>query len=125
MSASTPEAVHEVLTGAFRRGDLDAYIALHEDDAVLVMPPDGMVVRGREDIRGAAAPMLAAAPRLSSVVHRKLETGGLALTQARWEFDGTAPDGSPLRLSGRGIIVSRRRPDGTWGIVLDDPLSAA
>jgi ketosteroid isomerase-like protein len=57
------------------------------------------------------------------VVHRLLQTDGLALTHARWELVGAAADGRPMRLSGHGTIVSRRRPDGTWGIVLDNPLS--
>jgi ketosteroid isomerase-like protein len=30
---------------------------------------------------------------------------------------------APVRLTGRGTMVSRRQPDGSWGIVLDDPLS--
>jgi ketosteroid isomerase-like protein len=119
--ARTPEAIHAVLADAFGRGDLDALVDLYDDDAALVVPTDGRVVRGRTDIRAATAPLLAASPRLTSVVERKLESGGLALTHARWELDGTAADGSLIRLSGRGTIVSRRRPDGTWGVVLDDP----
>jgi hypothetical protein len=50
---------------------------------------------------------------------------GLALARARWELVGTASDGSPVHLTGNGTIVSRRRPDGTWGVVLDDPLGAS
>jgi ketosteroid isomerase-like protein len=62
---------------------------------------------------------------MRSVVVETLETDGLALTYASWELDGTGPDGGAVRLSGRGTIVSRRRPDGTWGIVLDNPMSPA
>lgn len=42
---------------------------------------------------------------------------------AAWELAARATDGSLLHMSGRGTMVSRRRPDGTWGIVLDDPQS--
>jgi len=48
---------------------------------------------GRDEIRAAVAPLLALAPEMATVMVTKLETDGLALT------------------------------DGTWRIVLDDPLS--
>jgi len=121
--ARTPEAIHAILADAFGRGDLDALVDLYDEDAALVVPTDGRIVRGRTEIRAATAPVFAASPRLTSVVERKLESDGLALTQARWELVGTAADGGQMRLSGHGAIVSRRRPDGTWGVVLDDPLT--
>jgi uncharacterized protein (TIGR02246 family) len=113
-----------MLQDAFNRSDLDAFIALYEDDATLVVPPDGEVVHGREAIRAALAAHLALPTRMTSVVRKKLQADGLALTRARWELTAVADDGSRTNLSGRGAIVSRRRPDGTWGIVLDDPLSS-
>jgi ketosteroid isomerase-like protein len=121
--ARTPEELHAAVEEAFNRGDLDACIGVYEDDATLVVPPDGRVAHGRDAIRAATAPLFAPAPRMTMTVLKKLEGGGLALTQGRWELAGTAADGSLLQLSGRGTMVSRRRPDGTWGIVLDDPLS--
>jgi uncharacterized protein (TIGR02246 family) len=122
--AHTPEQLHAVVEEAFNRGDLDACVGVYEDDATLVVPPDGRVARGRDDIRTATAPLFALAPRMTMTVVKKLEGDGLALTHGRWELAGTATDGSLLHLSGRGTMVSRRRPDGTWGIVLDDPMSA-
>jgi ketosteroid isomerase-like protein len=88
-----------------------------------VVPPDGRVVHGRDDIRAATAALFALAPRMTSTVLRKVEGDGLALTYGRWELAGVTTDGSPVHLNGRGTMVSRRRPDGTWGIVLDDPQS--
>ncbi len=123
--ARTPEALHAILEDAFNRGDLDAYVDAYDDDATLVVPPDGRSVHGRDEIRAAAAPMFDLQPRMTMVVHKKLETEGLALTRGRWELVGTTPDGNRTELSGRGTMVSRRRPDGTWRIVLDDPLSPA
>ena len=46
----------------------------------------------------------------------KLESDGLALTHARWRVG---------EMSGYGTIVSRRQPDGSWLIALDNPLSVA
>ena len=51
----------------------------------------------------------------------KLEADGLALTHARWNVVG---DRRRRAVSGgRGTIVSRRQPDGSWRIVLDNPMS--
>jgi ketosteroid isomerase-like protein len=36
---------------------------------------------------------------------------------------GIDRDGKPVEMGGGGTLVSRRQPDGTWRIVLDDPLS--
>ena len=121
--AHTPEELHAVIEEAFNNADLDAYVEAYDDDATLVVPPDGLLAHGRDEIRAATAPIFDGRPRMRSVVDKKVQADGLALTHAHWELDSTAPDGSPLRLRGRGTLVSRRRPDGTWGIVLDDPLT--
>lgn len=121
--ARTPEALHVIIEDAFNRGDLDAFADAYEDDAVLVVPPDGRSIRGRDDIRTATAPLLAMRPHMTIVVDRKLEADGLALTHAHWALQGTGADGEPTELRGRGTLVARRQPDRTWRIVLDNPLS--
>ncbi len=123
--APTPEALHAIIEDAFNRGDLDAYAAAYDDDATLVVPPDGRSVHGRDDIRAATAPLFALQPHMTMEVRMKVQTDGLALTHARWELVGTDADGRRMELSGRGTLVSRQTPDGTWRIVLDNPLSPA
>jgi uncharacterized protein (TIGR02246 family) len=117
-----PEQLNAVLADGFRRGDPDAVAGVYDDDAVLVMPPDGQTVRGREAIRAAVAPLVALRPQFSSVVRATLRAGDLALTHAQWRMAVTQPDGRRQELSGQGTIVSRRRSDGNWRIVLDDPM---
>lgn len=124
-AAHTPAALHTILEDAFNRGDIDALMDIYDEDAAVVVPPAGRYVRGSDNIRAATAAVLAQRPRLTSVVDKTLQTDELALTHAHWELVGTDADGNPTRLRGRGTIVSRRRPDGTWGIVLDDTLSPA
>jgi ketosteroid isomerase-like protein len=55
----------------------------------------------------------------------KLEADGLALTQGWWRLVGTSEDGGQVELTGRGAMVSRCRPDGSWRIVLDNPMAAS
>jgi ketosteroid isomerase-like protein len=48
-----------------------------------------------------------------------------ALTFAHWALEGADSDRNPVELQGRGTIVPRRQPDGTWLIVLETSMSPA
>ena len=122
MSAQSPEAVHALLEAAFNAGDLDAFMEIYDDDATLIIPPEGQRVSGRDAIRAAVQPTLALRPSAQIEVVEKLQADGLALTHARWSIVAT-DGGERVEMSGRGTIVSRRQPDGSWRIVLDNPLS--
>jgi len=122
-TASRPEELHAALEEVFARGDVDAFLALHEPDATTRTPPEGRVVHGLDAIRDAITPILGARPRLTSTMLGLVEGDGQALAHARWELRTTGPDGAPVERHGRGTIVSRRRPDGSWGIVFDDPMT--
>jgi ketosteroid isomerase-like protein len=60
---------------------------------------------------------------MTSKVEKKVESDGLALTHAHLTLVSIDGDGNPVEFGGRATLVSRRQPDGTWRIVLDDPLS--
>jgi uncharacterized protein (TIGR02246 family) len=122
MIARTPEETHAVLAAALNTGDLEAFAQVYEKDAELIVPPAGDRVTGRDAIRAAVRPTFALEPKATIEVDQKLESNGLALTQAHWSIVGKDADGSAVELSGRGSIVSRRQPDGTWQIVLDNPI---
>ena len=122
MPAHNPEEIHALLAAAVNTGDLDAFADLHEQDATVIVPPDGRRVSGRDAIRAAVQPIFALAPRADIEVVGKLEADDLALTHARVSV--VATDGAEsLEISGRGTVVSRRQPDGTWRIVLDNAMT--
>jgi uncharacterized protein (TIGR02246 family) len=124
MSAHRPEDTHALLEAAFRAGDIDAFVSAFEEDAVMVVPSDGRPVTGRDEIRKAVEPQFALDDLSADIeVVGKLQSDGLALTHARWRLAGTDAEGTALELRGRGTIVSRRQPDGSWLIVLDNPVS--
>jgi ketosteroid isomerase-like protein len=54
-------------------------------------------------------------------VTRVLEVDGLALVIGVWSFNGTGPDGAPVRLEARNADVLRGQTDGTWRSVIDNP----
>jgi uncharacterized protein (TIGR02246 family) len=122
MPAHSPEEIHALIAAAFNTGDLDAFLELDEDDAAVIVPPDGRRVSGRDAIRAAVEPIFALHPTAQIEVVGKLQADGIALTHAR--LNVVAGDGRDrLEVSGHGAIVSRQQPDGTWRIVLDNPMT--
>lgn len=122
MSARSPEEIHALIAAALNEGDGDAFTALHEPTATIVVPPNGRRAAGGEAIRVAIKAVLALRPLMRIEVVDKIQADGLALTHGRWTLTGS-DGGELLEISGLGTMVSRRQPDGSWRIVLDNPLS--
>jgi uncharacterized protein (TIGR02246 family) len=119
-TASAPEAVIERFSQLLTEGDLDAMVELYEADATFA-PQPGAEVTGRDAIRDALAAFLAVKPRMTGTIEKVLCAGDTALVANRWTLSGTAPDGSPVEMASTSADVLRRRSDGSWGIVIDDP----
>ena len=115
-----PEAVIERFSELLARGDLDAMVELYEPDATFA-PQPGESVSGRDAIRSALTGFLAVQPRMTGSIEKVLRAGDTALVANRWTLSGTAPDGSPVEMGATSADVLRRRADGSWGIVIDDP----
>ncbi len=124
MSNARPEAVIERFSELLAAGDLEAMVELYEPDATFA-PQPGEAVSGRDAIRAALHGFLAVEPRMEGTIEKVLEAGDTALVANRWRLAGTAPDGTPVRMAATSADVLRRRPDGSWGIVIDDPWGAA
>ena len=122
MPARKPEEIQPLLAAAFNSGDIDAFLDLHEDDAT-VRPPTGGRASGRDAIRASVAPIFALRPTIRNEVLDCVRGDGLALVHARWELRGSDA-GQAVELSGVATVVSRRGPDGSWRIVLEDTIRA-
>jgi uncharacterized protein (TIGR02246 family) len=120
LSDTGPEAVIERFSQLLADGDLDAMVELYEPDATFV-PQPGERVTGRDEIRAALSTFLAVEPRMTGRIEKVLRAGDTALVANRWKLSGTAPDGSPVEMAATSADVLRRRADGSWGIVIDDP----
>jgi uncharacterized protein (TIGR02246 family) len=120
----TPQGTVERFSQLLEEGQLDALLGLYEEDATFV-PEPGRVVSGRQAIREELEQLVAIDPRMSGSVERVLESGDTALVAYRWQMLATAPDGSPIRQGGLSEDVLRRRADGSWGVIIDDPYGAA
>jgi uncharacterized protein (TIGR02246 family) len=97
-------------------GDLETAVALYEPDAVFQPAPDQPPVSGVPAIRAALEPFFALRPRMTGEIVKVLEAGDTALVVNRWTLRATG-----LELAGTSADVLRRRPDGGWAIVVDDP----
>jgi uncharacterized protein (TIGR02246 family) len=120
----TPDGTVEHFAELLGARRLDALLDLYEDGAAFV-PEPGRVVSGRASIREALASLLALEPRMTGRVEQVLQAGDTALVAYRWQMQATAPDGMPIRQGGLSADVLRRRLDGSWGVVIDDPYGGA
>ena len=120
MSTATPEQVLESIVTGINSGDLDGLLPLYEPGAAFATEP-GSLAPGVPGVREALHGFIAMNGTLDLEVTRVLEVDDLALVVGVWSFDGTGPDGEPVRLESKNADVLRRQPDGTWRFVIDNP----
>jgi ketosteroid isomerase-like protein len=124
VSHHSPAATVQRVSELLGEGALEPLVELYEPDATFA-PEPGSAVVGTESIRTALEPFVAMRPRMRGTIQKVLEAGDTALVTYRWQLEGTGPDGSPIRMEGTSSDVLRRRPDGSWGVLIDDPWGAA
>jgi uncharacterized protein (TIGR02246 family) len=118
--AESPAATIERFAELIGAGELDAAVALYEPDATFI-PEPGRVVTGRSAIREALAPFLALRPTMTGTIQKEVTAGDTALVLNEWTLRGTDPDGAEVTMAAKSADVLRRRADGSWAIVIDDP----
>jgi uncharacterized protein (TIGR02246 family) len=123
--AYTPEQCDELFTRFANACDLEGLVSLYEADAVLAQA-EGPPARGAAAIRAALAELLASAPRLEMKVVRALRAGDdLAALTSDYSIEMTGPDAKRFSVAGRSAVVTRRQPDGSWRIAIDDPYAGS
>jgi len=120
MPTTTPVAVLESIVSGINAGDLDSLLPLYESDAAFAVEP-GSLAPGAPGVREALNGFISMNGTLDLEVTRVLEVDDLALVIGVWSFDGTAPDGTPVRLEAKNADVLRRQSDGSWRFVIDNP----
>jgi uncharacterized protein (TIGR02246 family) len=120
MSTATPVQVLESIVTGINTGNLDSLMPLYESDAAFAKEP-GSLAPGASGIREALSGFISMNGTLDLEVTRVLEVDDLALVIGVWSFDGTGPDGEPVRLEAKNADVLRRQTDGSWRFVIDNP----
>ena len=116
----TPEQVLEAVVEGINTGNYDLLLSLYEPGAAFATRP-GKLAHGLEDICQALDGFIALNGKLDLEVKRVLQVGDLALVVGDWSFEGTSPDGEPVKLGARNADVLRRQADGSWRFVIDNP----
>ena len=124
VSTATPTQVLASIVHGINSGDLDSLMPLYESEAAFATEP-GSLTHGSPGVREALAGFIAMNGKLDLEVTRVLEVDDLALVTGTWSFDGTGPDGEPVRLEASNADVLRRQTDGTWRFVIDNPWGTA
>ena len=102
----------EVFDAAMRAGDIDGFMSMYADDAVL-MPPNSPAFSGSAAIRRFWSGLLAAGKTdVNLVVEDVYSSGDLAIERGTYELT------TPFKDSGKYIVVWRHR-GGKWQIVTD------
>ena len=118
--AVSPEAVHELFEGFVNQGDLEGIVHLYEPNAALV-ERDGKVVSGSAAIKEYLRGLLSIKPRMRIHHLGTIDAGDVAVLLSEWELDGKTPDGSHISDRGNTYDIVRRRKDGSWRLVVDNP----
>jgi len=74
-AAKTPEQICDLFRRAMAQGDLEAVLAVYDEEAVF-LDRDGALTRGRDDLRRQLAPLVAARARFDYSVRQVVETAG-------------------------------------------------
>jgi ketosteroid isomerase-like protein len=120
MSTATPEQVLESIVTGINSGHLESLMPLYEGDAAFATEP-GSLAHGGSGVREALSAFISMNGTLDLEVTRVLEVDDLALVMGVWSFEGTGPEGEPVRLEARNADVLRRQSDGSWRFVIDNP----
>ena len=120
VGTATPEQVLATVVSGINSGDLESLMPLYESEAAFATEP-GSLAHGAPGVSEALTGFISMNGELDLDVTRVLEADDLALVIGVWSFNGTGPDGEPVRLASRNADVLRRQSDGTWRFVIDNP----
>lgn len=125
MPASNPKECDELFARYLNSRDVDALLELYEPQASHVRP-DGIVPHGRDAIRSALDEFVAMHPTLNVDVKNVVRAGDdLAVVYDDWTLAATGPNGEPVDMSGKGVHIVRRQPDGAWAFEVTGVTNAA
>jgi ketosteroid isomerase-like protein len=116
----TPEELLNLQVQEFNKGNINFLMSLYENNACFA-PRPGHVDRDLESIRRSFQALIDMGAKLDAKAQRIIYASDLALLITKLSISGTEPNGYSIKLKGRGTVVFRQQPDGSWLIVLENP----
>ena len=117
--AEKPAEALRLVCEALSDGDLEAAVALYEQDAALALAA-GTSARGAVEVRAELAELMEARLPVRVSITREIIKGDLALVFALRSISGRTIAGSVVQLLGEGGAVLRRSEAHGWQLVVDD-----
>jgi uncharacterized protein (TIGR02246 family) len=125
LAARHPEDLYHHFAAALNTGDLESVVTLFEPEGQTVPQPGQQSVTGLLAIRSVMQQCLALKPHLMYEATSSLQADDIALLFGQWRLTGRGADGTPIEVTGKGVQVARRQPDGTWRYLIDHPWGAS
>jgi ketosteroid isomerase-like protein len=120
LTSLTPEELLNLQVQEFNKGNINFLMSLYEDN-VCFAPRPGQVDRDLESIRRSFQGLIDMGAKLDAKTQRIIYASDLALLITKWSITGTEPNGNSINLTGRGTVVLRQQPDGSWLIAIENP----
>lgn len=117
-ASSAEEAIRQLTAdyeAAIAAGDLEGFVALFTDDAV-IYPPDQPPVRGKEDLRETSKPFFDRLEMEETITYENLKVADdWAAGWYRYTWVTRPKDGGETSTEeGKGVALFRRLTDGSW-----------
>ena len=116
----TPEDLLNSQVEQFNKRNISFLMTLYEKDACFASKR-GQVINDLDGIRRTLQDFIGMGAKLEARVKRVIQANDLALLITEWSIYGNKPDGEQVNLVGRGTVVLRRQPNGTWLMVIENP----
>jgi ketosteroid isomerase-like protein len=116
----TPEDLLNSQVEQFNKRNISFLMTLYEKDACFASKR-GQVVNDLDSIRRTLQDFIGMGAKLEASVKKVIQANDLALLITEWSIYGNKPDGEQVNLVGRGTVVLRRQPNGTWLMVIENP----
>ncbi len=120
MPIDHPTDIHTTFMNAVNAKDVDGLLAMYDTSGIAVHL-DGSECTGSDAMRGMFSELTGFIRTIHGTTRKVLVGGDIALSSAAWTAEITLPDGTITTQQGTTAEVSRRQPDGTWRVVIDDP----
>ena len=117
----SPEQLAVEFTSRLARRDVDGLVALYDPSAVF-MPAPGRIARGRDEIRAALAEMVVSGATVDLEPQASHVTADQAVIANKATVRAPGSDGAQTVMT---TEVARRRADGRWFYLVDDPFFMA
>lgn len=120
MPINHPSEIHDTFMNAVNAQDVEGLLAMYDTGGIAVQL-DGGECSGSDAMRAMFADLTRSISTIEGATRKVLVSDDVALSSAAWTAEISLPDGSIITQHGTTAEVSRRQPDGTWRVVIDDP----